>query len=270
MIGLVCSTLSCDGFLDRRFETSIAILPDIGYRYVELNCWHPSDLMPARIREAKRRFADAGVQPIAVYGSAFGAAAPFEISKDVCHKLRMIDAALELGCSRVVATGARRGEAGGLNAILRALEQIVPYAEQNGALIALENHANNNIESIEDYRTVFEEIPSDNLGACLDTGHFDASGIDPLEVVEALHTKVNHIHVKEALAKGVETFVRFGEGVTDNDAVIRAMIGKGYRGYISVELGIADKTNVVHDVRVPYERFRIYETAGSSWGEGVR
>jgi len=259
MIGLACSTLSCDGFGDRRFEPTLALLPQLGYRYVELNAWHPSDLTPRSVRDTKRRFAEAGLEPIAVYGASFGAAAAFDVSKDVCHKLRMIDAALELGCRRIVATGARRGEAGGLDAILRVLEEIAPYLEENDVLFSLENHANNNIETIEDYRRIFETIPSPQLGVCIDTGHFDASGIDPLDVVRELGAKVNHIHIKEAAARGVETFVRFGEGVTDNDAVVRAMIDLGYSGYISVELGIVDKSNVLHDLRIPYEAFARYE-----------
>jgi sugar phosphate isomerase/epimerase len=171
----------------------------------------------------------------------------------------MIDAALELGCRRIVATGAKRGQAGGLESIIAVLEQIVPYAEETGVLICLENHANNNLETIADYERIFQTIDSRNVGVCIDTGHFDASGIELGEVVRALHPKVNHIHVKEAASKGVETFVRFGEGVTDNDAVIRTMIAKGYSGYISVELGITDKSNVVHDVTVPYEMFKTYE-----------
>jgi sugar phosphate isomerase/epimerase len=211
VIGLACSTLSCDGFGDNKFVQSLRKLPAIGYRYIELNCWQPSDLTPNNIRNMKRRCKEAGLEPIAVYGSSFGGIG-FEISKDVCHKIRMIDAAVELNCHRIVATGAKRGEKGGLESIITALKEIAPYAEERGVLVCLENHANNNLENIDDYKEVFSRIDSPNVGLCIDTGHFDAAGVSLDEVMEQLHEKVCHIHVKEAVQIGVEKFVRFGEG----------------------------------------------------------
>lgn len=260
MIGLACSSVSCDGFIDNHFNATIAALPQIGYRYVEFNCWHPSDMTPRNIKNLRRRCQEAGIRPIAVYGSSFGANHPFEVSKDVCHKIRMIEAAAELGASRIVATGARRGQAGGLDTIVRVLEQIAPFAEDQGVLICLENHANNNLENIDDYEQLFQAVDSPNVGLCIDTGHFDAVGVKLDEVVDRLHAKVNHIHVKEAAAVGVERFVRFGEGVTDNRRLIERMLGRGYSGYISVELAIEDKSQLIHDLSVPYRLFCEYES----------
>ncbi|HZG88115.1 sugar phosphate isomerase/epimerase family protein [Paenibacillus sp.] len=260
MIGLACSTVSCDGFMDNQFKATLRALPRIGYKYVEFNCWHPSDLTPSNITNLRRRCREAGVQPIALYGSSFGASHPFDISKDVSHKIRLIEAALELGCNRIVATGGRRGQSGGLDTIITVLEQVAPFAETNGVLICLENHANNNLENIEDYRKIFEAIDSPNVGLCVDTGHFDAADVDLNEVMEVFHNKINHIHVKEASKIGVEKFVRFGQGVTDNRHVIETMIDYGYSGYISVELAIEDKSNLIEDLTVPFQMFNGYAT----------
>lgn len=134
MIGLSCSSLSCDGFGDHKFVQSLIVMPKIGYKYIELNCWQPSDLSPNTIRNLKRRCSEAGLIPSAVYGSSFGGV-KFSISKDVCHKLRMIDAAVELDCHRIVATGAKRGTEGGLESIITVLKEITPYAEERGVLI---------------------------------------------------------------------------------------------------------------------------------------
>lgn len=258
MLRLSCSSLSCDGFGDNKFVESLNVMPKIGYKYIELNCWQPSDLTPNNIRNLKRRLNEAGLTPSAVYGSSFGGTGN-QLSKDVCHKIRMIDAAVELSCNRIVATGAKRGEEGGLDSIIRVLKEIVPYAEEKAVLICLENHANNNLETIEDFETIFSEIDSPNLGVCIDTGHFDASGISLDEVVDRLHHKVNHIHVKEAIRVGTEKFVRFGEGVTDNNRLIEQMLERNYRGYVSVELALEDKTHVIRDLTVPYEMFSKYE-----------
>ena len=59
---------------------------------------------------------------------------------------------------------------GGVAGVIKTLEQIVPFAEQCGVLICLENHANNNLEFSEDYDAVFAAIPSPNVGLCVDTG----------------------------------------------------------------------------------------------------
>ncbi len=261
MIGLACSTVSCDGFVDNHFNKTFEVAPQVGFRYVEFNCWHPSDLTPASIRRMKERCREVRLTPISVYGSSFGAGSPFDISKDVCHKLRMIDAALELGCRRIVTTGATRGQQGGLEEIIAVLEQIVPVAESNGVLVCLENHAQNNLETIEDYQRIFAAFPSQNVGLCVDTGHFDGSAIRLDDVVDCLGDKVNHIHVKEAASVGEPRFVRFGQGVTDNNRLIERMLARGYDGYISVELAIEDKSNLLNDLKVPYGLFAKYETA---------
>jgi len=260
MIGLACSTLSCDGFGYSAFANSFVVLPQIGFRYVEFNCWHPPDLTPASIRHTAQRCRETGLTPVAVYGASFGGDNHHGLSKDVCHKLRMIEAARELGCRRIVATGAGRGKQGGLDAIIAVLREIAPVAEAHDILICLENHANNNLETVEDYARVFAAVPSPAVGLCIDTGHFDAAAVSLDDVVDRLGDKVNHIHVKEAAKIGEERFVSFGQGVTDNHRLIRRMLARGYSGYVSVEFAVADKSNLLADLGVPYQMFAPYET----------
>ena len=262
MIGLACSTVSCDGFDDNQFARSLQIVPQVGFRYIEFNCWHPGDITPERIRQLKARSALAGITPIAVYGWGFGGSNISELSKDVAHKIRLIEAASEIGCRRIVATGARRGESGGLQAIITVLREIVPYAEEKNVLICLENHAHNNLETIGDYETIFREVPSEHVGLCVDTGHFEAAGVHLSDVVHHFTGRINHIHVKETVQFGVEQFVRFGCGVTDNQTFVQSMVDLGYQGYLSVELAIADKSNLLADLQVPYDLFHQFEEDG--------
>lgn len=259
MIGLSCSTVSCDGFGDNHFLRSFQVMPKVGYKFIEFNCWHPSDILPSNIQRLKMSCAEAGLTPISIYGPSIGGDKG-QLTKDVAHKIRMMEAALELGCRRIVATGFQRGKDGGLDGVIRVLKEIIPFAEEKGILICLENHAHNNLETIDDYNRIFEEVPSPNVGLCADTGHIEASGIRLDEIASAFPTKVNHIHVKETVAFGVEEFVRFGEGVTDNNSFIEKMIDIGFSGYFSVELAILDKSNVVHDLKVAYDKFHRYET----------
>ena len=259
MIGLALSTVSGDGFVDNHFNATLDIAPKIGFKYIEFNCWHASDLTPANIKNLKRRCSDLGLTPISVYGGSFGFSGWSDVGKDVGHKIRMIEAALELGCYRIVATGAARGQMGGVPGVIKTLEQITPFAEACGVLICLENHANNNLEFIEDYDAIFTAIPSPNVGLCVDTGHFEGSKVSLDEVADHFAGKINHIHVKEATAWGVPRFVRFGEGVTDNNRLVERVLAHGFDGFISVELAIEDKSNLLNDLKKPYEMFARYE-----------
>jgi len=247
--------------VDNHFDRTFEVAPQIGFRYVEFNCWFASDLTPQGIRRARRRCEETGLTPAALYGGSFGASGPLDLGKDVGHKLRMIEAAVELGCRRIVATGAARGQGGGLDEIVAVLEQITPVAEAHDVLICLENHAQNNLETIADYQRVFAAIPSPNVGLCVDTGHFTGSNIKLDDVITSLGHKVNHIHVKEAAAPGVPKFVPFGHGVTDNNRLIEQMIAYGYQGFISIELAIENKSDLVNDLKKPYSMFHKYERA---------
>lgn len=256
-MGLACASFSCDGFNDKNFDPTFRLLPKIGYEYVELNCWHPSNLTPSAITNIRRRCTDAKIEPVAVTGSSFGGTG-FDISKDVAHKLRLIDAAVELDCRRVVASGPHRDRDSGIGEVIEVLRQVTPYAERWGVLLCLENHVDNSLETIEDYERVFSKIDSPNVGLCLDTGHFEAAGIDPVDVVNRFHGRILHVHVKETSVRGSKDFVRFGEGTTDNERIFDTLVDQDYRGYITVELPIADKSNCMADLKKPLKMFKKY------------
>ncbi|QPC83727.1 sugar phosphate isomerase/epimerase [Phototrophicus methaneseepsis] len=261
MIGLACATLSCDGFGDTDFVESFRMLPEIGFKYVEFNCWYPSTITPAKMEDLKQRCAETGLIPASIHGTHFGAANDMELSKDTAHKIRLIEAAGELGVTRIGATGASRGSNGGLDAIITVLKEIVPVAEAQGVEIGLENHEGNNLETIEDYERIFEAVDSPNLGIWLDTGHFDASNVDMDDLIDRLHSHVNHIHVKDNEKKGVKSFTRFGDGTTDNYRVIDRMLEKGYSGFITVELSPLDPSTIFEDLVVARKMFKRYETS---------
>ncbi len=264
MLGLACSTLSCDGFGDNDFVRTFEIMPKVGFRYVEFNCWHPSTITPHKMIDLKRRCDETGLKPIAVYGNGFGGANHQEITRDVGYKIRMIEAARELGCRRIVATGAARGEAGGLDAIIKTLKEIVPAAEQYDTLICLENHADNNLENIDDYKRIFDAVSSDKVGICIDTGHFDAAGVDLNDLIDSLGNYVNHLHLKENKGFGTKEFTKFGEGTTDNINVIKRMTELGFKGYMSIELSpeVESQKGVpfeADDLMIPKKMFEPYE-----------
>ena len=262
MIGLACSTLSAEGFGETNYEKTFSMLPQIGYRYVEFNCWHPSSLSPSKLRSLKQRCEETGLVPVSIHlNSGIGG----ERIKDFSHKVWAMEAARILGAERIVTSGLNRNRADGLNEAIASLKALVPVAEDLNMLICLENHRDNTLETIEDYCRVFDAIESRRVGLCIDTGHFDASGVDMDALMDEFSQRVNHIHLKENKGKGEKRFVRFGEGTTDNHHIIRRMVSLGYSGYLSVELspeigeGGDSRPFTVEDLALPYRIFSVYE-----------
>jgi sugar phosphate isomerase/epimerase len=262
MIRLACAALSVEGFGETSYEKTFSVLSGIGYRYVEFNCWYPSALSPSMIRSLKQRCDDTGLIPAAIHlnGGLGG-----ELVKDFAHKLWAMEAVRRLGAQRIVTSGLGRDKGEGLAEAILSLKALVPAAEDMGIFICLENHKDNTLEYIEDYRRVFDAITSKYVGLCIDTGHFDASGVDMDTLIDEFGSRVNHIHLKENKSKGEKRFTRFGEGTTDNHHIIKRMLLLGYSGYLTIELspeidgGGDTRPFTIDDLTYPYKIFSGYE-----------
>lgn len=257
-VEMAIATITMDGFGDMNFEKAFEILPQLPFKNVEFNCWYGRNLTPAGIQSTKERCEQHQLQPICVQGSSFGASG--NIIKDVTHKLWNMEAARQLGCNRVKFTGSGRGKEGGLEAVIEVLKEITPAAEEMGMLILVENHANNNLENIEDYDRVFDAIDSPNVGMCMDNAHFDGADVDLMEVVERFHSKILHIDLKDTEKMGVHKVVNYGEGVTKNDAVVQKMLEYGYEGYLLIEMAPPrNEATLVAALTRAYDLFQKYE-----------
>jgi sugar phosphate isomerase/epimerase len=182
--------------------------------------------------------------------------------KDFSHKMWAMEAAKRLGAKRIVSSGLSRNE--GIAPLIRSLKALEKPAEDMGVLICLENHKDNTLETIEDYRSIFNEVSSPNVGICIDTGHFDASGVDMDTLIDEFHTRVNHLHLKENKGMGTKQFARFNEGTTNNAHVIERMLSLGYQGYMAVELSpeigeVDGRPFTLSDLELPYKMFSPFE-----------
>jgi sugar phosphate isomerase/epimerase len=245
-VELAIATICLDGFGDENFEPTFRLIPDVGVRNVEFNVWFPRNLTPAGIESIGERCRTRGLTPICLQGTAFGG----NVVKDVTHKLWLMEQARRLGCRRVKFTGARRGTDGGLDNVISTLRELAPAAEAMDVLVLVENHANNNIETIEDYDRIFEAIDSTHVGMCLDMGHFDGAGVSNFDVIGRFHRKVLHIDMKDTVAFGTYRTVNYGSGVTDVAGIVERMIGHGYAGYLLIEQAPPlNPTTLVADMR---------------------
>jgi sugar phosphate isomerase/epimerase len=256
-VRVAIATIALDGFGDEYFRHAFALAPEIGIRDVEFNVWFPRTVTPSGIDHIREGCSRLGLRPICLQGSAFGG----NVLKDVTHKLWLMEGIKRLGGRRVKFTGARRGEDGGLDAVIATLKELAPAAEAMDVLVLVENHANNNIETIEDYDRIFAAVPSRHVGMCLDMAHFDGANVDNFAVVERFHERILHVDMKDTAARGVHKVVNYGSGVTDVHGIVKAVLSRGYSGYLLIEqappLGretlVADMTRALKMFR-PYER----------------
>lgn len=120
-----------------------------------------------------------------------------------------------------------------------------------GVRAVIHPHAGGYIEFADELARVVFDIPADVAGLCLDTGHLDYSGMDPVKKLRDYYDRLDYIHFKDinaqvfdqvmgqhirffdACAKGV--MCPIGRGRIDFPAIRRLLDQLGYAGYITIE-----------------------------------
>lgn len=86
------------------------------------------------------------------------------------------------------------------------------------------------------------------FGACVDTGHFIRSGVDPGAAIRRFGARVHAVHLKDFASEGTLADGRIlGEGRLDLGGVFRALRDVGFAGAISLEYE-ENAENVVPDL----------------------
>lgn len=232
-IEIAIATICLDGFGDENFEPTFELVPQTGIKNVEFNVWYARNITPSGIASIRDRCYETGLRPISLQGTSFGSSG--RTVKDVSHKLWLMAQAKALGANIVKFTGSKRGQAGGLDKVVETLRELAPAAEEMDVKVVVENHANNNIENIADYDTIFSAIDSSHVGMCLDMGHFDGAGVSNFEVIERFHSKVMHIDIKDTIKFGTYKTVPLGSGATDCVGIVKDLVDRGYEGYLVIE-----------------------------------
>ena len=255
-VELAIATICLDGFGDEFFKPAFEVIPQTGIKNVEFNVWYPRSLSPSGIESIRDRCYEHGLRPISLQGTSFGG----RVVRDVAHKLWLMEQAKSLGCRRVKFTGARRGQEGGLEAVIEVLKELAPAAEEMDVLIAVENHANNNIENMEDYDAIFDAVDSSHVGMCLDMGHFDGASVNNFDVIKRFHHKINHIDLKDVVAFGTYKSVPIGSGATNCTGIVKAILEKGYQGYLVIEQAPPQEgMDLVEEMKRIREIFAVFE-----------
>jgi inosose dehydratase len=124
--------------------------------------------------------------------------------------------------------------------LLRAVRTVADIARAEGLRPLLHPHAGSYLEFEDEFAPLIEEI-----GLCLDTGHFAYAGVDPVAAYRRWADRIPYIHLKDldpqrrgggfwhAVGRGV--FRPLGEGSVDIAALMAAMAERGFDGWAVIE-----------------------------------
>lgn len=123
--------------------------------------------------------------------------------------------------------------------------------DEFGVRAVIHPHAGGHVEFEDELEAVLRDIPAEEAGLCLDTGHSWYAGMDPAALIERHFARLDYLHFKdidravfdrvmgerirffEACAQGV--MCPIGRGCIDYPG-IRALLARlGYAGFITVE-----------------------------------
>ncbi len=137
----------------------------------------------------------------------------------------------------------------GMVANIRAIARTA--RDEFGVRAVIHPHAGGHIEFADEIARIAADVPADEAGFCIDTGHSLYSGMDPLQVLGTYWDRIDYIHFKDidaaryadvmsrrirffdACAEGV--MCPIGRGVIDYPAIHAFLIERGYAGFITVE-----------------------------------
>jgi inosose dehydratase len=133
----------------------------------------------------------------------------------------------------VVGGGAKRTEdatAADYSALAAALDEVARIADGHGLVASYHPHLTTIVETPEQIERV---LSRSSINFCPDTGHLQAAGGDPVELVRTYRERISYVHIKDIDASG--GFVPLGEGVLDVRGVMDVLHETGYDGWVTVE-----------------------------------
>ncbi|MGA8705993.1 MAG: TIM barrel protein [Steroidobacteraceae bacterium] len=147
---------------------------------------------------------------------------------------------------------AHRLSGGELTGFLERIESVARLAsEEFGLEVSMHAHAAGFVEFEDELETVLEAIGPQLLGVCLDTGHCEYAGFDPVDFYRRHAARVSYLHFKDidprirrraiderigfydACAAGL--FCNLGQGIVDFSALKSALNSNGFCGWATVE-----------------------------------
>ena len=159
------------------------------------------------------------------------------------------------------ATAGRRDDANRISwsdaeweAAAAAIREVIKLCKAVGLRVAFHHHAGSHVETPEEIDRLFSLFPADELGLCLDTGHYVYGGGDTIAFLEQQVSRVWCVHLKDvydnksaearqkrmnfhqAVRHGV--FAPLGKGSIDFSRVIALLQRGNFAGWVVVEADV--------------------------------
>ncbi len=187
--------------------------------------------------------------------------------REIARQKRWIDMTEILGGSYCrVLSGQRRPELSideGIKFAVDSIEACLPYAEERGIALIIENHYKDDFweypefaQKMEVFCQLIDQIDHPCFGVNYDPSNTYLAGEDPLELLQRVSHRVLTMHASDRyLAEGTIEDLRreeggatgyakrlrhgeIGKGLNDYDAIFTELISKGFDGWISIEDGV--------------------------------
>jgi inosose dehydratase len=174
-----------------------------------------------------------GLTLVGVYS---GANLIFEdiLGEELWRVRRACEWGAELGAEHlVIGGGAQRSEPAtdtDYDRLATGLDEIARIADGHGLVASFHPHLSTIVESPEQIERLFDRTP---IRFCPDTGHLQAAGGDPVELVRTYRDRIEYVHIKDLDADG--NFVPLGRGELDVGGVLGVLRDAGFDGWVTVE-----------------------------------
>jgi inosose dehydratase len=174
-----------------------------------------------------------GLNLIGVYSGA-NLVFPEILGEELWRVRNACEWAAELGAEHlVIGGGAQRTEPpadADYDRLAAALDEVARIAEGHGLVASFHPHLSTIAESPEQIERVFSRS---SIRFCPDTGHLQAAGGDPVELVRTYRDRIDYVHIKDLDDAG--GFVPLGQGVLDVAGVMGVLRDSGFDGWVTVE-----------------------------------
>ncbi len=105
--------------------------------------------------------------------------------------------------------------------------------KEHDICVGIHNHGpGSRYDKLEDVATAVEPWDT-RIGACVDTGHFLRSGVDPVDAIRRLGNRVHGVHLKDFSEDGVDSVI--GTARLNVLAVLKVLKENGFCGHLAFE-----------------------------------
>ena len=233
---------------------------DLGVDAVEIDGrgeFSPRNLSETGLRQLRKMLADLRLEVAAVsFRTRRGYDTPADLDARVDATKAAMRLAAQIGAGAVVNHLGRvpsKQQQVDDSLLVEVLSDLANYGNHVGAYLAAETGS----ESGPELAQLFEKLPEGTIGVDLNPGNLAAGGYSPTEAIEALGSRILHVHATDGfcdLATRRGEQVPLGTGATDFPTLLAMLEESGYRGYFTIRSHGADDPLAAASNAVEYLR----------------